>query len=350
MSIVQGGARGSIPRGGGGGPTIVVYDGGRSKSVAGARVNGCQVVVTGMFVRHAYIYEEDWSDGNPVESPEEFVEGIRSSGIRADIFSFSEKLPSTRRRFDYRTECENAAVIPLTNFDEWWTGLPQSTRKNVRRAKRNGVTVRSCTLDDETIRGIMDIYNETPIRQGRKFRYFGMTFETMKRELAALQNRSELLCAFCEGRIIGFLKLVYMEETAGILHLLTLEEQSDKRTANALLAESVRAACKRGKRFLVFRKYFYGNKTTSSLLEFKRRHGFVRIDYPRYYVPLTRRGRYAIALRLHIGLKSLLPAPIIGALTTIRSLCLQWPAIRRRYVARLAADDSCPPGTARPHY
>jgi len=48
-------------------------------------------------------------------------------------------------------------------------------------------------------------------------------------------------------------------------------------------------------------------KEHSPVTEFKRRNGFERLDYPRYYVPLTLWGRLALRSGFHRELLQILP-------------------------------------------
>jgi hypothetical protein len=89
--------------------------------------------------------------------------------------------------------------------------------------------------------------------------------------------------------------------------------------------------------FLVYGKYFYGNKKQSSLVEFKQRSGFEPLHYPRYFVPLTLKGRIALRLRLHRGLLGILPEPVITTLITARRKALD-------YVGSFRAGVSAPQG------
>ena len=44
-----------------------------------------------------------------------------------------------------------------------------------------------------------------------------------------------------------------------------------------------------------------------SLGDFKRSNGFQKFDLPRYFVPLTRKGKLALKLGLHRGWKGAVP-------------------------------------------
>jgi hypothetical protein len=51
----------------------------------------------------------------------------------------------------------------------------------------------------------------------------------------------------------------------------------------------------------------YANWSRGSLGDFKRHNGFEKIDLPRYYVPLTNRGKIFLRLHLHHGISGIIP-------------------------------------------
>jgi hypothetical protein len=75
----------------------------------------------------------------------------------------------------------------------------------------------------------------------------------------------------------------------------------------------------RGIPYLVYSKFAYGKKQTSTLSDFKERNGFHRIDVPRYYAPLTAFGRIALRFGLHKRFVDRLPAPLQAKLRGIRA-------------------------------
>jgi hypothetical protein len=119
--------------------------------------------------------------------------------------------------------------------------------------------------------------------------------------------------------LIGFIKLVHMGKIASILHIVSKGHHQDRRPTNALLAKAVEVCSERKQSHLLYGKYTYGKKTDSSLTEFKRRNGFEKIPIPRYYIPLTNKGRLIIKLKLHLGLLGILPPRLISFLLKLRS-------------------------------
>jgi hypothetical protein len=79
--------------------------------------------------------------------------------------------------------------------------------------------------------------------------------------------------------------------------------------------------------------------SAGGLGEFKIRNGFQKIDLPRYYVPLTAKGRIAFALKLHRGVRGMLPPGFKAQLVELRS---KWNAIRTPGPARSATDTPAP--------
>jgi hypothetical protein len=62
----------------------------------------------------------------------------------------------------------------------------------------------------------------------------------------------------------------------------------------------------------------YGKWARGTWGEFKRHNGFENVILPRYYIPLSVRGRAVLRLRLHNGIVGLLPEKIILRLRDMR--------------------------------
>ena len=292
-------------------------------------VEGQPVIVRGKWVKIASVHDEEWKEGQVVGSPELFLKGLKASNLEADIFTFCQKLPETQPKYSYYFEWDNAAAISLSTYESWWKDiLSQDTRRNIRLANKRGVSIRILNIDDDLIRGIADIYNETPIRQGKRFIHYGKEFETVKKEHSTLLDRSEFLGAFYKDELIGFIKLVFMGPVAGILNIVSKISHIDKRPTNALISKAVEESIKHGASFLTYIKFAYGNKFPDSLAEFKRRNGFVQINYPRYYIPLTLKGNILLKLKLHRGLLGSLPPFIIKTFIGIRTKLIHATAER----------------------
>jgi hypothetical protein len=164
----------------------------------------------------------------------------------------------------------------------------------------------------------MEIYNETPFRQGRKFWHYGKDFATVKAENGTYAERSEFIGAYVGTELIGFLKMVYVGKVANIMQILSKVSHQDKKPMNALIAKAVEICGEKGMSHLLYRKYFYHKNRPDALTEFKRRNGFEQVLVPRYFVALTAKGRLALKLKLHHGLKEKIPEGVMGMLIDLR--------------------------------
>lgn len=293
---------------------------GKTLYVPSTEISGRTVVVTGKWIRTAQIKDEEVVEGVPVEDPESFITKLKESELQADIFTFAQRPPEITLKYDYRFKWVNWAAVPTTCFKDWWENrLPQESRKNVRRAAKRGVVVRVVPFNDDLVKGIHRIYNETPIRQGKRFWHFGKDLDTLRGELATYLDRSEFIGAYWNEELIGFLKMVYVNRVATLFHIISMNEHYDKRPMNALIAKAVDFCEQKGISHFIYGQFVYGNKHQSSLLEFKRRNGFEQINFPRYYVPLTVKGRLFVRLKLYKGVGGLVPEPILQTALSCRA-------------------------------
>jgi hypothetical protein len=315
---------------------------GKTVRVPTAQVGGRTVIVSGRFLRVASIYDEAFAESD-VPEPLDFLNILGKSGLKADIFTFSEKIHTLEPEHPYSFEWDNAAVANTASYTDWWESLPQVVRKNVRRAAKRGVTVDVAVFDDEFVRGIKSLYDETPLRQGRKFWHFGKDLETVRSENSSYLNRSDFIGAYCDGELIGFVKLVYAGKTAVVMQILAKAAHYDKRPMNALIAKAVETCHEKGMSYLVYSKFTYGKKTQSDIQEFKRRNGFVQVNFRKYFVPLTIKGRVAFALKLHRSVLELLPSGVINMLLSLRSKLLDWVSTGHSTSGPIHAQNSTSP-------
>jgi hypothetical protein len=285
-----------------------------SKNTVGDR----EVIIKGRFPRVAMLWDEEWQEGGPFANPEPMANAIKESRL-ADVFTFAPSPFDQLGRYSYPFIMENLAAATLPSYQAWWESLPQESRKNVRRSQRRGVTTAAATFDDALVEGIVSIYNETPIRQGRRFWHYGKKFDAVKKENGTYPGRSVFIGAYIEKQLIGFTKVVFVNQVARIMQILALEAHVDKRPTNALLAKAIEVACERKASHFIYGQYVYGNKENSAMTEFKRRNGFERIEYPRYYIPISALGSLAITCKWHVGLSRMLPESIVTWLLRQRS-------------------------------
>lgn len=257
-----------------------------------------------------------------LDDPPSMLEALRKSGTRIDLFTFLQQLPETTPKYAYPMEWDNLAVLPVSTFDHWWNHQIRSLPRNrARQAEKRGVTLREVPFDNALVRGIWEIYNENPIRQGKPFTHYGKDVETVREHAGTFLDRSIFIGAFTGDRLIGFVKLMTNQTRtlANLVHIVSMIQHRDKAPTNALIAHAVRACAERGIAYLVYQNFAYGKKQGDSLSHFKEINGFQRIDLPRYYVPLTGFGRVALSLGLHHKFADYVPASVSTRLLELRN-------------------------------
>jgi len=265
------------------------------------------------FVRVAGL-EDEWYDD--VNDPHVVIAALAASDLRPDIFTFWQRVPETEPRYPYYTELESLAVLPITSFDHWWNKQVKGTTRNmVRKSQKAGVEVREATFDDEFVRGMVEIFNETPVRQGFKFWHYGKDFETVKREFSQFLFREDLIGAYYQGELIGFAMLANAGKYGVIGQFIAKLIHRDKATNNALMAKTIEVCEKRQLPYLVYTTW-----RETSLVDFKRHSGFQEMKVPRYFVPLTTKGRLALKFGFHHGLRGSLPDSVKRPLKRLRKL------------------------------
>lgn len=283
------------------------------------RVCGKEIKVAGRLIRIARLDAEKYLF---LDDPASVIDELRASKERIDLFTFIQRLPETAPKYPYPMELDNFAALPISTFDNWWNKqIGFKARNKAKQAEKKGVILREVPFDDNLVRGIWAIYNECPIRQGRRFPHYGKDVETVRKEEATYLDHSTFIGAFLDERLIGFVKLVADESgtQAGLMNVVSLVQQRDKAPTNALIAHAVRACASRGISYLVYSNFAYGKKVSDSLSDFKERNAFQRIDVPRYYVPITAMGKAAFALGLHRRLADHIPESIAAKLRHLRS-------------------------------
>jgi hypothetical protein len=250
------------------------------------------------------------------------LEALRECDMRIDLFTFIQRVTETSPKHSYPWEWDNFAALPISTFEHWLTNqLGFKGRNKAKQAEKKGVTLREIPFDESLAGGIWTIYNECPIRQGKRFHHYGMSLERVREHAGTFLDRSVFIGAFLGDRLIGFAKLT-VDETqtqAGLMHIVSMVRHRDKSPTNALIAQAVRSCAQRKIPYLIYSNFAYGNKQSDSLSDFKERNGFKRIDVPRYYVPLTRVGSVGYRLGMHRSLAERLPEIWVAGLLEFRS-------------------------------
>ena len=315
------------------GHTVEITMGGKAVKVPALDVNGKAFVVTGKWMKIAAIHDEDWIEEahEDLESCISALKKHNANHVGADIFTITQRVSDTMRPLPYHVEWESVAAIRLSSYDAWWThGLSADARKDVRRSAKRGVVVTVTEFNAELVRGIVEIYSESPIRQGKAFSHYRKDFDTVQRETSTFLERSTFIGAYYKDELIGFMKIVSVGRVAAMMQIMTKISHYDKRPSNALIAKAVAHCATTGMSYLTYGKYRDGNKGTSSLARFKHRMGFEEVRVPKFYVPLTIKGWTCLALGLHRDLVTMLPEWLIDLLYSVRTAWGRWRIRARR--------------------
>jgi hypothetical protein len=266
--------------------------------------------------------EDEWYED--LRDPEAVIRVLKEQHeFRPDVLTFWQRLPEIEPRFSYQQDWDEIAVLSSKSYDHWWNHQIKSrVRSLIRKAEKEGVVVRETEYDDDFVRGMTAIFNEAPVRQGRRFWHYGKDFETVKRQFSRCLYREHMIAAYYRDEMIGFIMLGNAG-TFGITgQIISSIKHRDKATNNALIAKAVEVCERLGLDHLVY--LFWSD---DSLSEFKRRCGFERTRVPRYYVPLTAKGKLGLQVGAQRGWKAMLPKRLKNPLKRLRS---SWYESRER--------------------
>jgi hypothetical protein len=283
------------------------------------KICGTDVEVYGRVLRVARLVAEKHQF---VADPEPVIAGLRQSGRRVDLFTFIQQLPEAPPKYTYSMEWDNLAVISISTFEQWWNEqIGFKARNKAKQAEKKGVTLREVPFDENLVRGIWEIYNECPIRQGKPFGHYGKSLDTVRVEAGTFLDVSFFIGAFLDEKMVGFVKLTTDQSMvqAGLMHIVAMVQHRDKAVTNALVANAVRACAEREIGHLVYSNFAYGKKQQDSLSDFKERNGFKRINLPRYYVPLNSFGAFAFRAGLHHRLADRVPEAVAVKFRELRN-------------------------------
>lgn len=283
-------------------------------------IGNTEILVRRGLVRTARLHNE-WYDF--IDNPKEFVEEIREAGAAVDLFTFLQELHELDPKYPFHLERDSISVLPISTYEHWLKKqINDKTRNMIRKATKSGVQLRTVDLDASFIQGVVGIYNESPFRQGRRFLHYGGEFADIKAHLDTFTARSQFVGAYCGEELIGFFKLTRNTNSASVMQIISKVAHRNKAPNNALLARAVEMCSEQQIPFLQ-----YGIWSQGGLGEYKVRHGFVRFDVPRFYLPLNALGRMALDCGFHRGLARLIPETMR---TRARALRNSWYSYKDR--------------------
>ena len=280
-------------------------------------VDGKQVIVAGRLLKTAKLKSELYEN---MTDPGAFCDNLKKSRVRADIFTFLQTADRSRS-FSFYSENDPISVMPITTYENWWNKqINGKTRNMVRKAEKAGVQIRVCELTDDFVKGIQGIYNESPLRQGKRFLHYGKDLETLRQAHVSYSDISQFVGAFYKEEMIGFIKLVHAEGMSHLMQIISKVAERDKAPTNALIAKAVELCAARGVSLL-----HYGLWSARGLGDFKKHHAFDRYDLARYFVPLNMKGKLMLQLKMHRKLSERLPEKWADALVDLRT---KWNTFR----------------------
>lgn len=279
-------------------------------------INGHQYEISNNIVK-TLMLKHEWNED--IADPEEEIKHIKINSINADLFSFVQRIPDVNPKYSYYMEWANFAVLPLESYKYWWEKqITQEARNKVRKAMKKGIEIKLVDFNDEFVAGIKEIYDESPIRQGKPFLHYKKDLKILKNTNETFLEKSCFIGAYFEQKLVGFIKLVSTDKFIRTFHVISTYKHRDKAPVNALMARAVEYCCEMKTPYLVYGLYDYGKVGSKSLLKFKIENGFIRMDYPRYYMPLNIKGKMGLAWGLHLGLVNLLPVKVIDRYKSLR--------------------------------
>jgi hypothetical protein len=294
------------------------------KTPVGCAIDGKELLVTGRFIKTARLLSEAHV---PVDDPVSLVQQLRRSRHRVDIFTFVQGVNDRIPKYPFRQEFDQMAVLPLTTYDHWYTKqLYNKPRNMIRKALKSGIEIRLEGFSEPLLEGIKGIYDETPIRQGKRNYHYGEDLETIKRGHSRFLDRSQFITAYHAGELVGFAKVTFSLGCGILMNFASKISHRDKAVSSALLAKAVEISSDREVKCLVYG--VWGSGGTRGLVEFKVANGFECVEIPRYYVPLTSLGTIALSVGVHQDLVRRMPPWSVEAAAKVRK---GWNNLRFRH-------------------
>jgi len=160
----------------------------------------------------------------------------------------------------------------------------------------------------------MKIFNQSPVRRGKRFWYYGKDFETVKKEMSLDLDQSIFVTAYHGNELIGFIKLLLADRYALVTLILDKMGHREKAPMNGMIAKAVEICADRRLPYLVYYMWRRGGHA-----DFQESTGFQKIPIAEYFVPLTFKGAVTLRARLHRGIRGLIPDKAMAGLLALRA-------------------------------
>lgn len=97
-----------------------------------------------------------------------------ASPTKIDLLWFRQRIPESTPKYGYYHEWRDVAAIPVSDWKHWFEKqITRSARNKVRKSANVGVVIEQTELTDELVRGIIGIFNQSPVRRGKRFWHYG---------------------------------------------------------------------------------------------------------------------------------------------------------------------------------
>jgi hypothetical protein len=193
----------------------------------------------------------------------------------------------------------NIALLSFNNYNDWFSNLPRSRRKQIRRSSEEGVGVRTVDeLSASEAREVLDLFCESPFREGRYFTgYHSWNLQRVKEEFGSNEAQISSV-ADHEGKIVAVSRYRFKGEVAVSANQLSslAVRQKVHGVANLLLAHQIKLLAESGVRHVKYGKISVG---LDSLDEFKRSNGFRPVTVNYNYALLTPRAKLSARFGLY---------------------------------------------------
>lgn len=283
------------------------------------RIKNQTFIISGKLITTAHLSDKDeWL--KDVQDPDEVIRALKTTPVRIDLLRFWQRIPDIEAKFSYYKEWRQIAAIPIKDYKHWLEKqITPNARNKVKKTQKFGVVIQESGFSDELVRGIMEIFNQSPVRRGKRFWHYGKDLETVKKEMSLDLQDSIFITAYHENELIGFIKLYITDRYAMITLILDKTAHRDKAPMNGMIAKAVEACAQRKIPYIAYTVWRRGEHG-----QFQESNGFEKIPVPEYFVPLTLKGELALRLGLHRGIRGLIPEKTMIWLLASRAKWYFW--------------------------
>ena len=292
-----------------------------TESPAVVTVHGAELQIAGRLLRTARLRSEYYVS---LEDPSALVQAAARARIRADILTFIQSVEDRVPRYPFYHEPQALAVLPISTYKHWFENqLFFKPRNKLRKALKSGIEIRLEGFSERLAQGIKAVYDETPIRQGKRNYHYHKNLDVVSKEHSTFLDRSQFITVYYADELIGFAKVTFLERHAIFMNIVSKISHRDKAVGNALVSKAVEICAERQVTSLTYG--VWGSGGTPGLVDFKLANGFECVEVPRYYVPLSVLGKLALGTGLHRGIAHAMPTWAIERAAALRK---RWNTLR----------------------